>query len=83
MALDDLLAILNGMVRKLRETTDQALRVEISMFSLRIQRLEMASRAIKKTCGSWIGFDLSIKNRLQIGTESQKSNIDLCDALRR
>ena len=82
MALDDLLSLLDGAVRKLLETTDQALRVEISIFSLRIQRLEMASGAIKKTCGSWIGFDLSIINRLQVRTEGQQSNIDLCDAMR-
>ena len=80
--MDDPLSILDGMVRKLLETADKALRVEINMSGLRIQRLEMASRAIEKICCGWIGFDLSIINRLQIRSESQQPEIDLCDAQR-
>ena len=64
MSLNNLFAILNGMVRTLSETTDKAQQVEIRVSSLRIQGPEMASRAIKKARGSWIGFNLRIKDHL-------------------
>ena len=61
MPLDDLLSMLDGAVRKLFETTDKALRVEISIPSLRIQRLVMAGRAIKKLAAAELVLTLASK----------------------